>query len=241
MSFLRALNLCCVLLVTAGGLALAAGPDVAEMERILSQFPELNAQDVRSTPIPGLYEIGIGAQVSYITADGRYLIQGDLYDAETEENLTESRRLAVRIEAINSVGESSMIVFAPEDVKHTITVFTDIDCGYCRKLHRQIDDYNARGIKVRYMFYPRSGPQTPSWFKADDVWCAKDSNDALTQAKTGVEIESDDCGVTPVAQHYKLGKSIGIQGTPAIVAESGQLIPGYVAPKELAEYLDGED
>jgi len=238
MSFYRASMACCVLLVMTSGQAMAATPSVAEMEQILSRYPELNAQDVRSTPIPGLYEIGVGAQVSYITADGRYLIQGDLYDAETEENLTESRRIAVRIAAIDSVGESSMIVFEPKDVKHTITVFTDIDCGYCRKLHRQIADYNALGIKVRYLFYPRSGPQTPSWFKAEEVWCAEDHNDALTQAKAGVEIESGDCGITPVAQHYQLGRSIGIQGTPAIVVDSGEMIPGYVAPKELSDYLD---
>jgi thiol:disulfide interchange protein DsbC len=238
MSLSRAAIVSCMLLVTTCGSAFAAAPSVAEMERILTRFPELNAQDVRSTPIPGLYEIGVGAQVSYVTADGRYMIQGDLFDAETEENLTESRRVAVRLAAIEAVGESSMIVFEPKDVKHTITVFTDIDCGYCRKLHRQIDDYNARGIKVRYMFYPRSGPQTPSWFKAEEVWCAQDHNDALTQAKAGVEVESDDCGVTPVAQHYQLGRNIGIQGTPAIVIDSGEMIPGYVAPKELSEYLD---
>jgi len=238
MSFSRAAIVSCIFLVTTCGSVFAAAPSVAAMEQILARFPELNAQDVRSTPIPGLYEIGVGAQVSYVTADGRYMIQGDLFDAETEENLTESRRVAVRLAAIEAVGESSMIVFEPEELKHTITVFTDIDCGYCRKLHRQIEDYNARGIKVRYMFYPRSGPQTPSWFKAEEVWCAKDHNDALTQAKAGVEVESDDCGVTPVAQHYQLGRNIGIQGTPAIVVDSGEMIPGYVAPKELSEYLD---
>ena len=143
---------------------------------IIAQYPELSASDIVSTPVEGLYEVRIGAQVSYVTGDGHYLIEGDIYDMETDENLTESRRSSVRLDSIEDVGESSMIVFEPEDVKHTITVFTDIDCGYCRKLHREIDGYNALGIKVRYMFFPRSGPETESWFKAENVWCSEDRN-----------------------------------------------------------------
>lgn len=217
-----------------------AAPEQAadEIAGIMGQFPDLGEDEIRPSPIAGIYEISLGSRMAYISADGKYLIQGDLYDVESEQNLTEQRRMAARLQSLDKVSESSMIIFGSGDAPHTITVFTDIDCGYCRKLHRQIAEYNNNGIRVRYLFFPRSGPQTESWFKAQEVWCAEDRNMALTQAKAGAVIESDDCGPTPVAEHYELGRSFGIQGTPAIIAETGQLIPGYVAPDELARYLE---
>lgn len=209
---------------------------------IAEQFPELQPDSVRPSPIPGIYEILIGERVAYVTEDARYMLQGDIYDLETEENLTEQRRADARLDAISVVGETSMIVFEPEgQTEHTITVFTDIDCGYCRKLHREIADYNDKGFRVRYMFFPRSGPNTESWAKADSVWCADDRNDALTRAKRGETIDSEDCGTTPVDQHYRLGASFGIRGTPAIVTDNGVLVPGYLPADELKQRLeDGE-
>jgi len=227
-----------MLLMGISGLAMAADQDEAAKAKILESFPELAFDDIGASPIPGLYEVQLGSSVSYISSDGRYLIRGDIYDSVTEENLTEARRTSVRVRAVENVGENSMIIFEPEQAKHTITVFTDIDCGYCRKLHRQIDDYNELGIKVRYLFFPRSGPDTMSWFKAEHVWCADDRNSALTRAKAGEAVQSDGCGTTPVQQHYLLGRAFGITGTPAIIVDTGELIPGYVAPDELIEYLN---
>jgi len=214
------------------------GINAADRSKILEVFPELSAGSIRPSPIPGLYEIMLGGQISYVSADGHYLIQGDLYDTEQERNLTESRREVAREAAIDKVDESSMIVFRPKTVKHMVTVFTDIDCGYCRKLHRQIADYNALGIEVRYMSFPRSGPGTESWFKAEKVWCSDDRNAALTLAKTGAPVKGEDCATAPIAQHYQLGRSLGIRGTPAIVTENGTLIPGYVSPNELFKILE---
>jgi thiol:disulfide interchange protein DsbC len=215
------------LVLLTGTSAAAADQDATAKANILANFPELESADISASPIAGLYEVG------------RYLIRGDIYDSVTEENLTEARRTLVRVNAVENVGENSMIVFSPEaeQVKHTITVFTDIDCGYCRKLHRQIDDYNGQGIKVRYLFFPRSGPDTQSWHKAEHVWCADDRHSALTRAKAGEPVQSDGCGTTPVQQHYLLGQAFGITGTPAIVVDTGELIPGYVAPNELSKYL----
>ena len=232
----------CVLIATISLLsaAVCGADDTLDQDRlkIMETFPELSAGVINPSPIPGLYEIIVSGQISYVSADGRFLIQGDVYDVTNERNLTESRREVARQAAIDQIGESSMIIFDPEETKHTVTVFTDIDCGYCRKLHRQIAQYNERGIKVRYLFFPRSGPDTTSWFKAEKVWCSGDRNEALTSAKSGGTVESEDCSPTPVAQHYELGRALGIRGTPAIVAQSGELIPGYVPPDELLEYLD---
>jgi thiol:disulfide interchange protein DsbC len=130
-----------------------------------------------------------------------------------------------------------MIVFAPQNPTSTVTVFTDVDCAYCRKLHRQIAAYNARGIKVRYMYLPRSGPGTESWTKAEQVACAKDRRAALTRAKLGETLENKPCQPNPVAQHYNIGKDFGVQGTPAIVLESGELIGGYLDSAELSQYI----
>jgi thiol:disulfide interchange protein DsbC len=221
--------------------ALASDESEAQIRaRLAEQFPELSVEGLRPSPIDGLYEVRLGAQLAYVSADGQYLLQGDIYEVATRANLTEASRTLARAASVNSLGESSMIIFGAAQSAHTVTVFTDIDCGYCRKLHRQIADYNEAGIRVRYMFFPRSGPNTESWSKADSVWCAADRNVALTSAKAG-EVPAPaakDCGTTPVAKHYELGQSFGIRGTPAIITATGELIPGYVPPEELLEYLE---
>jgi thiol:disulfide interchange protein DsbC len=231
--------ICALATLFVGGSALADSKQQADdMARILESFPDISAEELRPSPMAGVYEISLGSRMAYVSADAKYLIQGDLYDVATEQNLTEERRKAARVRSLANLSESSMIVFAPEKATRSITVFTDIDCGYCRKLHREIDGYKAQGIEVRYLFFPRSGPETSSWFKAEEVWCAEDRNTALTTAKAGGAVESEDCGTTPVEEHYNLGRTFGIRGTPAIIADTGELIPGYVSPTELISYLE---
>lgn len=216
-----------------------SGPVAADdQDKIMAAFPELSAESISPSPIPGLYQVMMNGQVSYVTGDGRYLIQGDVFDVAEERNLTEEIRGKARSAAIEAVTADQMIVFGPENAEHTVTVFTDIDCGYCRKLHREIADYNDSGIAVRYLFFPRSGPNTASWSKAENVWCSGDRNDAMTKAKAGLPVESEECSPTPVRQHYQLGRSIGIRGTPAIIVEDGEMIPGYVPADDLLGYLE---
>jgi len=138
------------------------------------------------------------------------------------------------------VPESEMIVFSPATPKYTITVFTDIDCGYCRKLHSQIGELNNMGVRVRYMFYPRNGPGTAGWKAAESVWCSKNRNDALTRAKKGELIQSEKCGATPVARQYKLGEELGMHGTPGIFTAKGTYITGYLPPAKLLQELMAE-
>jgi thiol:disulfide interchange protein DsbC len=133
-----------------------------------------------------------------------------------------------------------MVSFGPANAEHTITVFTDVDCTYCRKLHQEMDQFNDQSIRVRYLFYPRHGPGSEGWKKADAVWCSEDQQAAMTRAKRGENIEGKDCGATPVASHYEMGNRVGVRGTPAILLESGQLISGYVPANELATYLNGQ-
>src|SRR5690606_16568573 len=208
-------------------------------EELAAKLNGVSPSDITASPIEGLYQVAVGSNVAYLTADGRFLIEGEVYDLESLENVTEATRAAARVELLGAVDPAEMIVFpAKGEPKHTVTIFTDIDCGYCRQFHRDIDKVNALGIEVHYLFYPRTGPNTESWAKADKVWCAQDRNAALTRAKLGGSIPDNDCGETPVAEHYALGRKVGVRGTPAMYAENGELLGGYLPPDQLLETLE---
>ncbi|TVQ90198.1 MAG: DsbC family protein [Chromatiaceae bacterium] len=205
----------------------------AALARVL---PDYSVTSVQPTPVAGLFQVEIGPQIMFVTGDGRYLFDGALVDLQTRKDLTEAARGAARRRALQTIGEDNMVVFGPADSPHTITVFTDIDCGYCRKLHAEIDNYAAEGIRVRYLFYPRTGADTPSFDKAVSVWCADDRQAAMTLAKEGKSIPSKRCA-NPVKRHMELGELLGVRGTPAIMLDSGEMVPGYVEPKRLAALL----
>jgi thiol:disulfide interchange protein DsbC len=208
---------------------------------IAAKIPGTKVDELRATPIPGIYELTRGGDIAYVSSDGKYAIAGDLYDMGSNDNLTEKTRRVERMKLISGVPEAQMVVFAPKDPKYTVTVFTDVDCTYCRKLHSQIAEYNRLGIKVRYMFYPRSGPNTESWEKAEEVWCSSNRGDALTRAKRGEEITGPKhCANSPVASQYAIGQEVGVRGTPAIVLDNGEMLPGYLPPAMLAQHLRGK-
>jgi thiol:disulfide interchange protein DsbC len=216
-------------------------PQAADDSRaaIAAKFPEIASETIVPSPVSGLYEVRVGSKIAYVSADGRYLLQGEIIDLSTDRNLTEGRRESLRRDVLNETGEADMIVFSPPEPTTTITVFTDIDCGYCRKLHKQIADYNALGIKVRYMYFPRMGPGSEGWTKAEQVACSKDRQSALTRSKLGEVLTDKPCQPNPVARHYEIARDFGLQGTPAIVLESGELIGGYLDPAELSKYIAG--
>ena len=215
----------------------AAEPAADPRVVIAKQFPGTRMEDIRPTPIAGIYELTHGADIAYVTGDGKFAFSGDLINVANNDNLTEAHRRDVRTKLIDSVPESEMLVFGPRDPKYTVTVFTDVDCAYCRQLHSQIAEYNQLGIRVRYLFYPRTGPNTESWTKAEEVWCSNNRNEALTLAKRGAALKVKVCPNNPVAKHYALGRDFGLQGTPAIVLANGELIGGYLPPGELVQHL----
>ena len=194
---------------------------------------------IRESEIDGLFEVVIGPRLYYVSKDGRYLLQGHLIDLLTRTDVTESRLKQARIKALENMSEDKMIVFSPAKPEHTITVFTDIDCGYCRRLHSQIDEYLKRGIRVRYMFFPRAGKDSESYDKAVAVWCAKDRRKALTEAKQGQAIERKRCD-NPVDEHMRLAQDFGVSGTPMIITDGGVVLPGYVPPDALERYLKAQ-
>ncbi len=212
----------------------------AEIDKVRESMSKLlsgnQVTSVNPSPIPGVYEVLVGSQLYYVSADGKYLLTGKLYDIDSRQDLTSPKVAKVKADMIDKVSEQDMIIFAPEKYDHTVTVFTDIDCGYCRKLHSEIKQYNDRGIRVRYLMYPRAGIGSPSYQKAVNVFCAEDRNTALTQAKAGKQIEEKECE-NPVAQEYALGQALGVTGTPAIFLENGELVPGYVPADRMAAML----
>jgi thiol:disulfide interchange protein DsbC len=206
--------------------------------RVVSKLDGATAEDVGPSPIPGLYEVTMGGLIAYVSSDGKYLVSGNVYDLDTQVNLTASRRNEARAKALAAARDDQMIVFSPANAKMTVTVFTDIDCGYCRKFHGQIADLNKAGIRVRYMMFPRSGPGTESWRKAEAVWCSADRRDALTRAKRGEEVKAKPCtGAAAIQTQYSMGEDLGVEGTPAIFTQTGDYVGGFMTPDQLVKVI----
>ena len=228
--------------VSASAASSASAADAAAKAKI-AKAVGVTPEEVSPSPIPGIYEVRHDHEFGYATADGKYLLRGDLVNTETGEQITEEHRRADRASSLQALGSDSTIDFAPSPpiaTKYTVTVFTDVDCPYCRHMHSQIKQYNALGIAVRYAFFPRTGPNTESWRKAEAVWCSPDRKAALTEAKLGKPISAKACS-NPVDKDFKLGIDLGVRGTPMIFLPNGELIPGYVPPDELAKDLAQAD
>ncbi len=208
------------------------------IDKVLAMlFPGAKPDSIGESSMPGLYEVVFGTQVAYVSNDGRFVFRGDIIDLKKGENLSENSRRKARLNVLATLDEKDMIVFSPKELKHTVSVFTDIDCGYCRKLHSQIENYNKLGIKIRYMSYPRAGIDSPSYKKAVSVWCSKDRKKAITEAKEGKAISSEACK-DPVKQHIAAAEKLGLRGTPLLILEDGGMYPGFVPPDKLIQVLD---
>ncbi|MDF1587799.1 MAG: DsbC family protein [Gammaproteobacteria bacterium] len=202
-----------------------------------SIMPGVKIDSVTKLDNTSLYETIINGEIIYFSADGRYVFQGDVISLETRQNVTEAKRIDVRKQTLASLNEDDMIIYEPKKTEYTLTVFTDIDCGYCRKLHQQMNDYNELGIRIRYMAFPRGGIDSVSYDKAVEVWCANDRHQAMTDAKNDKKVRSEICN-SPVKDQYEIGRRLGVTGTPALYLDSGELLPGYVPPKRLKQLLD---
>ena len=213
-------------------------------ERLVARFSELRPniviKSVEATPVAGIYALELqGGDILYGTEDGRYLFNGDLYElADTEiVNLAENNRIAKRRTIMANVPSSELVIFSPVgDTKAVISVFTDVDCSYCRKLHLEVPRLNELGVEVRYLAYPRAGIGSRSYDKIVSAWCSDDPNLAITKLKAGQSIPEVTCS-NPVAAHFDLGGEVGVTGTPAIVLEDGRLLPGYLPAEELVQRI----
>lgn len=225
------------LLLTLGAPIVMAAP----ADDIRASLDKLNlpmqVQTISESPLDGLYQIQMDSgRIIYASADGKFLVQGALFDVTDGKlsNLTAAAEAKTIGESLNNLPRGEMVIFAPEKPETHVTIFTDVDCGYCRLLHSEVDELNALGIEVRYLAFPRSGPSGESAVTMESIWCAKDPQEAMTEAKLGNTIEPASCA-NPVSKQYQLGVQLGVQGTPAIFLANGILVPGYKPAKVLAE------
>jgi len=225
------------LLVLSGSIVSANENTIREA--MVKSMPTMKIDSVKQSEVKGLYEVVVGANIFYVSEDGKYLIQGHLVDVVARKDLTEDKLNGTRKQAIEKLGKANMIIFKPKISKYTVTIFTDIDCGYCRKLHSEIDQYLAQGITIQYLFFPRAGKGSESYDKAISVWCAADRNAALTAAKKDQNLPAKTCD-NPIDKHMQLAADFDVKGTPMIISENGNVYPGYLPAKQLVEALESE-
>ena len=223
----------------ASGPAAAAGTPEAKVRAALQEVTQGMAADyIGPAPFAGFREVVVSGQVLYVTDDGRYLIQSQPFDLQERKPVASEGLMAHRRALLATIPVEDRIVFAPPDTKHTLTVFTDIECGYCRRMHQQVADYNRLGIAIQYVAFPRMGPASKDFRDMESVWCAGDRRRALSDAKAGQAVSKKQCD-NPVAKQFELGQQVGVSGTPAVFAEDGTQLGGYLAPQQMLEALEG--
>ena len=211
--------------------------------KINAVLPEgMSVQSVKESMIENLYVVDIGdLQPIYASQNGEFFFYGELY-AVNGNMLLNTTKDEINLKRKNildaALTEDDFITFKSDDEKHRVIIFTDVDCGYCRKLHNEINDFNDLGITVNYVAFPRSGLDSVSYNKIVTAWCSKDPKSVLTKMKQGIDVELSMCQDHPVEAHFLLGQKIGITGTPAIIKSNGELLPGYLPPEELLTRLN---
>lgn len=231
--------LACVVCLFSSNIAVANDrAEAAIKDRLTKVMPGVKDYKISRIAATGIYEVEFRDGFIYMTGDGKYALKGEIIDLHNNVNITEQKRSDGRLDVLAKIDASNMLIYpADKKRKYSVTIFTDIDCGYCRRLHQEMKDYNARGIEVKYVFYPRSGKNTPSYAKAVSVWCADDRHAAMNKAKSGQDIENRTCK-NPVDQHMAAAKAVGVTGTPTIIMENGRRLPGYVKAAQLLAILD---
>ncbi len=209
--------------------------------RLSENLPGIGITSLQETPVPGLYELVTDGQIYYVDETAEYLVDGSVIRLSDRVNLTDSRLGGIHMSLIKDVGEENMLIYEPETPStRSITVFTDISCGYCRRLHAELDTVLEEGVRVRYLLFPRAGMGSQGHKDLESVWCAKDPLEAMTNAKAGGKIVPMTCD-NPIEQHVALAERVGLRGTPLIYTDSGEKIPGYREAKALAGMVNGSE
>jgi len=214
--------------------------DQTDIEKIRAELvkmiPTASQAEIVASPVAGIYRMQVQGNYAFAYVNGDYILLGDLYNTKDQVNLADQASSERMASMLKDVPTSEMIIFGPENPKRYITVFTDIDCGYCRKLHKEMPQLTAAGIQVRYLAFPRAGIGSESHKKFISVWCNDDQQAALTAAKLGKSVAVASCD-NPIEDNYKLGRSVGVRGTPTIIFDDGTVTPGYIPFATLIEKL----
>jgi thiol:disulfide interchange protein DsbC len=232
-SFLFSLGL--LGLLTSAGNVLATDFEAIE-QRLATLVPDMSQVVISETPLNGIMQVRIGGDIVYMSSDGRYLMQGRMIDMDTQTDLTDTAMSGLRKEQLAELNHDEFVTFGNDSAEFEVLVFTDPDCGYCRRLHEQMDQYLEAGIRVNYLAFPRAGVGSATYDKMVSIWCAEDRQGAMDIAKSGQTPTPQTCD-NPVADQYRIGQAMGVTGTPSILTFNGDIIPGYVPPERLIERL----
>jgi thiol:disulfide interchange protein DsbC len=229
-------------LLSAPLLAQDASDEEKLRQALLERMPDLVVDSISETVLPGIFELVSESQVYYLSPDGKFMLDGSIIDLENRVNISDQRRGELQLSLISEMPEDQMVVFNNEsnDAERWITVFTDSDCGFCQKLHREIDDITDAGIRVRYLLFPRAGMESASFRELQSVWCSDDQQQAMTVAKSGGTVDSAVCS-NPIQSHMELANRVGLRGTPLIYLDDGTKIPGYRPAAELVRMVESSE
>ncbi|PID33586.1 MAG: hypothetical protein CR955_01810 [Thiotrichales bacterium] len=211
------------------------GVDLTLLKERVGDAAEIKG--VKPSVIDGLFEVEVGGQIIYLTADGEKVISGDIYDLKNKKSVTEEASNKLRKAILATVADADKIIYKAKNEKYKVTIFTDVSCPYCTKIHNEVPKFNDLGITVEYLAFPRAGIGSRTAKQMQKVWCAENRTVALTNAKVKDVFPTKTCDGKQVAQQYKLGEQLGIRATPTMVLSDGEILPGYIKPDELAEYL----
>jgi thiol:disulfide interchange protein DsbC len=210
----------------------------AVRSNIEKSLPDLTITSLAETPVPGLFELVMDGQIYYVNEGGDYLLDGNLIELSTRTNLTENRIGGIHMELVEALGEENMLVYEPDEPsERSITIFTDLSCPYCQKLHEEIDVLLDAGVRVRYLLFPRAGLGSQAHADLESVWCADDPQKAMTVAKSGGKVEPSTCD-NPIESHVTLAEQVGLRGTPLIYLDTGQRVSGYREATILADMIN---
>ncbi len=213
-------------------------PGIVTLRHSLAvRMPSLKVDMISATPIPDLYQVIVGSQVVYMDKNAEYMIDGDMINLKTRANYSEKAKSQLRLAAIKHLGEKNMLIYRPKKVDHTITVVTDVNCPYCRRLHSEMPEYMKNNIEVRYIFMPLKGPADVR--KTESIWCSADPRKALNIAKAGGTIKEKSCAdALSLSKQMATARKLGVRGTPSIILEDGEMLPGYVPVDKLVAVLN---
>lgn len=232
--------LCILLLFTAGlpGSAFAKeDQEAAHVQAALqARFPDISVAMPRPSPIPDYYEVEMGGQVFYVSKNGRYLLNGDVIDLRRDENLSEARRMVLRRKVLDAIPPSDMVIIGLPGARRHVTVFTNIDCYYCRQLNAELQNLAARGnVQIRYVLLPEGRPDSAVYARTVSVWCAPNRIVALNRAMEGGKVPSYQCPA-PLGEFVQAAKRLNIRGLPTLFLENGAMISG-MPPQALLENI----
>ncbi len=234
-------------LLLSGGLIASAETKEKVKESLSKALPEITIDKMEKSQVPGFYQVESGAEIFYVSEDGKYLFAGNVIDVKTKSNITENAKNSLRLSAVNRLPANAFINFTPKDKKYRVVVFTDVDCPYCRKLHEEIKGYDKEGIEISYVPFPRAGLDSPSYYKAAKIWCSspEQARELVNSAKLKHDrfkaSKADVCKNSPVAAALEVVRELHLNGTPSMLLPNGTVVPGYVPPKRLVEILKEED